>query len=347
MSRASSAAQRGLSEHEAYARPAQVVGSEQLDTFPRARLASSGVPCLLAYNGCISEPEGTTMDYDSTNVPRAQFACDVHTHTLASRHAYSTIGECVAAAKVAGLELLGSTDHYSCMISAADPHSPEYVRDYQYFVNFAMWPDVWDGVRVMHGVEADIVDLDGHLFGWDIVLREGITGKAFAHERTLKDYVWQGIDYAIASIHDDTFTQGATLAQTTQMYVGALDDPKVLALGHIGRAGVPFEVDEVLLAAKERGKLIEINEHSFAAQYGHGCHERCRHIAERCAELGVMVCTSTDAHIACDVGRFDAVAALFDEIHFPPELVATRSAEAFLSVLRGTASHGGCATRVV
>ena len=38
--------------------------------------------------------------------------CDVHTHTLYSRHAYSTILENVAAAKEAGLELLGSTDHF-------------------------------------------------------------------------------------------------------------------------------------------------------------------------------------------------------------------------------------------
>ena len=33
-------------------------------------------------------------------------AADIHTHTLASRHAYSTIAENVAAARAAGLELL-------------------------------------------------------------------------------------------------------------------------------------------------------------------------------------------------------------------------------------------------
>ena len=43
--------------------------------------------------------------------------CDVHTHTLYSRHAYSTILENVAAAKEAGLELLGSTDHFSVTTS--------------------------------------------------------------------------------------------------------------------------------------------------------------------------------------------------------------------------------------
>ena len=45
-----------------------------------------------------------------------QLRCDVHTHTLYSRHAYSTILENVHAAKEAGLELLGSTDHFSSML---------------------------------------------------------------------------------------------------------------------------------------------------------------------------------------------------------------------------------------
>jgi len=265
--------------------------------------------------------------YDSRHVPKSAFACDVHTHTLASIHAYSTLGECVAAARAAGLELLSSTDHYSCMIS-----SSLHVRDYAYFINFDMWPRVWDGVYVMRGVEADIVDLQGNLFGWNIPVREGITGRAYPSERTLKDIVWRDIDYAIASIHDGTFTEGASLAKTTEMYVRALEDPKILILGHAGRSGVPFELDPVLLAAKERGKLIELNEHSFSAQYGDERRMTCRRIAERCAELGVMISTGTDAHIACDVGRFDAVAALLDEIHFPEELIATRSKEVFLGV---------------
>lgn len=271
---------------------------------------------------------------DSDEAATAPFGCDIHTHTLFSRHAYSTIGECVAAARAAGLELLGSTDHYSAMISVATPDNPAYLRDYQHFINLSLWPREWDGVYVMRGVEADIVDLDGHLFGWDIVLCEGITGRAYKEPKTLKDKVWQEIDYAIASIHDETFTEGATLAQTTGMYVRALEEPKVIALGHPGRAGVPFEMDPVLTAAKELGKLIEINEHSFASHYSRRRKDVCRRIAERCAELGVMISVATDAHIACDVGRFDAVSELLEEIHFPRELVATRDAATFLSVVK-------------
>lgn len=42
-----------------------------------------------------------------------EIKCDVHTHTLYSRHAFSTIEENVRAASEQGLELLATTDHYS------------------------------------------------------------------------------------------------------------------------------------------------------------------------------------------------------------------------------------------
>ena len=46
-----------------------------------------------------------------------RISCDVHTHTLASRHAYSTIEENVRAAADQNFELLGSPDHGSRMLS--------------------------------------------------------------------------------------------------------------------------------------------------------------------------------------------------------------------------------------
>lgn len=264
--------------------------------------------------------------FDSENLKPSAFACDAHTHTLASRHAYSTIAECVAVAKARGLALLGSTDHYSCMTSPTLD-----VRDYQYYINFEVWPDVWDGVRVLHGVEADIVDLKGRLFGWDLPLVAGITGRPFKAEKTLAEMVLPHAQYVIASIHDETFCEGASLSETTAMYVGALEQPKVAMLGHIGRSGVPFDLDEVLICARELGKLIEINEHSFESHYGAERHARCREIAVRCAELGVSISCGTDAHIATDVGDFTRTRALLDEIDFPPELIAVADAERFCS----------------
>ena len=252
--------------------------------------------------------------------------CDTHTHTLFSRHAYSTIAENVSAAKSAGLELLGTTEHFSDML-----FDEQSVRNFQYFLNLHSWPHAWDGVQILHGCEADIVSLDGDLFGHDIHVPGGITSHETTSRHTLSELVFRDCDYVIASVHGKDFAEGASLAQATGMYIGALENPRVLMLGHTGRSGVPFDVDAVVGAARDAHKLIEINEHSLADTPA--SREPCRRIAERCAELGCAIAINSDAHICCDVGRFTNALAMLDEIGFPPELVATRSAEAFLAAI--------------
>lgn len=257
------------------------------------------------------------------------FKCDVHTHTLASRHAYSTILENVAAARDAGLELLGCTDHFSDML-----YPERDIRNFQNFINSVVWPRVHDGVVLLRGAEADIVSLDGRLFGQDVACPLSIVGRAYKQEKSLFERVTDGLDYLIASVHAPMFAEGATIARTTEMYVRALENPKVLILGHTGRSGVPFDIDEVLAVAREKHKLIELNEHSLSGGSGERHLEACRAIAERCAELGVGVSVSTDSHIAPAIGRARRVPAMLEEIGFPPELVATRSAAAFLEQMR-------------
>ena len=96
-------------------------------------------------------------------------------------------------------------------------------------------------------------------------------------------------------------------------------------------AGVPFEMDAVLTAARDMHKMIEINAESLRrSQFS----SICRDIAVRCAELGVTISTASDAHISTRIGRFDELEAMLDEIGFPEELVACRSREAFLAAMR-------------
>ena len=262
-----------------------------------------------------------------------QNLCDTHTHTLYSRHAYSTIHENVVAARDAGLELLGCTEHFSDMLFPLASLTEADFRDYQYFDNFAIWPEVWEGVRDLHGCEVDIRGLDGSLFGDLINVSRTITGKPLESIRTLSEKVFSVCDYAVASVHLDDFARDATVAQGTEMYLNALHRDKVLTLGHTGRSGVAYDLDEVIGEAARLGKLIEINEHSLESR-PHLESGICRSIAEKCAELGCQVAVNTDAHICCQVGDFHAALGMLEGIHFPQELIATRSAEAFLAAKR-------------
>ncbi len=259
--------------------------------------------------------------------------CDIHTHTLYSRHAYSTIMENAAAAQAAGLEVLGSADHFGCM-TAAELH----IRNYQFFINQRVWPRMWGNTLLLRGAEADIVSLTGELFGQSIHVPENITGQPYRLDHTLFSLATEELDYLVASVHRKDFAEGASVAQTTDMYLGALAQEKVFVLGHIGRSGVKFDLDEVLLEAKRRHKLIEINEHSLDGRHG-SAYKACCHVAERCAELGVGITTSTDAHIATSIGQFESVRELLDEVHFPKELVMNRSRAVLLGEM---AAAGVC-----
>lgn len=257
-----------------------------------------------------------------------QIACDVHTHTLYSRHAYSTIAENIAACREMGVELLGSTDHLSEML-----FPEQHLRNFQYFLNQTAWPRVWDGVVLLRGAEVDIVSLDGDLFGQDIDVPDTIVGRRYATDGSLFDRVTGSLDYLIASVHNGEFTKGAPIARTTSMYVRALENPHVFILGHTGRSGVPFDYDEVLTVAREKGKCIEINEHSLEIDSRGWFHSVCSNIAQRCAEMGVGIVVSTDAHVAPTIGRFHHAVSMLESIDFPEELIMNRDRRTFLQAL--------------
>ena len=260
-----------------------------------------------------------------------QNRCDIHTHTLFSGHAYSTINENVQAAAAAGLELLGSTDHFSAMLF------PDYRsgKNYQYLFSVKDWPRAWSGITVLRGVEADIVDPEGNLFGEDILLENRLNGGAYKDGKkpSLYGMVTRNLDYVIASIHGKEFTRDMTQAQNTQMYLNALRQPEVFMLGHIGRTGLDIDIDEIIRVSRDLKKPIEINEHSFHFPDS-GIDSRCRKIAERCAELGASVAVSTDAHICCNVGIVSQTLKMLEEIHFPQELIVTKDKETFLHALK-------------
>lgn len=157
-------------------------------------------------------------------------SCDIHTHTMFSAHAYSTIEENVYWAAERGLQVLGSADHLSSMVTAC----PNDLRSYQFFVNQDIWPRIWSGVLVLRGAEADIVSLDGSLFGEDTLVTLDIAGDSYSRQHSLFDLVTRNLDYLVASVHNPQIAEGATLAQTTEMYINALEHPKVFMLGHTG-----------------------------------------------------------------------------------------------------------------
>jgi putative hydrolase len=78
-----------------------------------------------------------------------KYEVDVHCHTIASGHAYSTIIENALEAAKKGLKMIAVTDH--------GPALGEGINRY-YFGNMVVIPRQIEGVYVLRGIEANIKD---------------------------------------------------------------------------------------------------------------------------------------------------------------------------------------------
>lgn len=250
---------------------------------------------------------------------------DPHTHTLFSGHAFSTIGENVTYAASMGLEAIGMADHFSPHFTPAGKNGPSWGG----IMNMPALPRIISGVTVLASVEIDIVDLEGRLAFWDCTVPKEYAG---GRDISVNTPLLESRDYAIASVHGFPGSRDGSRAQNTKMYCSALENPYIHIIGHPGRAGLRFDIDEVCRTAKALGKMLEINDHSFDSDTD--VTDECRRIALRCAELETKVVVSSDAHSAWFVGHFERALAMLEEIHFPPELIANRTLEGFLQTIQ-------------
>lgn len=233
---------------------------------------------------------------------------DIHTHTTASGHAYNTIYEMAQAARDKGLALLGISDHGPAMEGAACKH---------YFRSSRCIPRELFGVRILFGIEFNIVDYDG---------RVDLTPEFAAP-----------LDYGIASLHDVCITPGSAM-ENTRAYLKAMENPKVHVIGHPDDGTYPVDFDELVRHAAQHGVLIELNEASVKpGSYRKDGRANAAQILALCQRYGAQVLVSSDAHVAADVQRHDHALALLEELRFPEELVANRSVDALMAALSAKA----------
>ena len=141
---------------------------------------------------------------------------DTHTHTVLSGHAHSTLIENAAAAARIGLKGFVVTDHGPA-IPAAPPDFNLATLEYL--------PDVIEGVRVYHGVEANIVDFEGN-----IDLRE--------------KYV-KLTDFTIAGLHEVVIRTGG-LKKDTDAVLGALNNKYVDMISHPDNPNYSLDYEAVV-----------------------------------------------------------------------------------------------------
>ncbi len=231
-----------------------------------------------------------------------EFLLDTHCHTISSGHAYSTIGEIAETAAQKGLKLIAMTDHGPAM-----PGGPHIFH----IGNQRVIPDYIKGVRVLKGVEANIMDFKGRL--------------------DLPDSYLQRLDIVIASFHDVCIAPGS-VEENTGSLIAAMNNPYVDIIAHPGNPYYPVDIDRLVQCAYETGKLLEINNSSFIGSR-RGSEENCRRIAAKAREKGAVLTAGSDCHICYDVGKFNKVEEIFREVGMPEELVINTDPQKLIDYL--------------
>lgn len=228
---------------------------------------------------------------------------DTHCHTIASTHAYSTVMENIQAAKNQGLYALAITDH-----SENTPGSPGT----WYFNNLDTIPDEVEGVKVLKGVEANILNPKG--------------------ETDIPKDVKTPFNWVVASIHDVSYTGKHDIEECTQAWLNISKNPDVNVIGHSGLASFVYDYEKVIPEFGKNGKLVEINNASFYVRKSSICN--CRKIAEICKKHDVPIIINSDSHFCTNVGKFDKALELIKEINFPEELIINADQKRFESYLK-------------
>jgi len=156
---------------------------------------------------------------------------DLHIHTIASGHAFSTILEYINQANKNKMKIIGITDH--------GPMNEDAIISEVYFMCLYRIPKLINGVTVLKGIEANI-DNDG---GIDI-----------------SDSTRQRLDYVIAGLHPGGKFEDLGIKSNTAAMVKVIESGKINIISH------PFimsffktDIEVVAEQACKNNVLLEVN----------------------------------------------------------------------------------------
>lgn len=217
---------------------------------------------------------------------------DLHTHTMACGHGYSTLKENIEAAQECGLTFLGLSEHAPAMPGGTHPF---------FFGNYKCIPREYGDLRLFCGVEANIVDFDGNI--------------------DMEEYLLKRVDYVIASMHVACIKPGS-IEENTRASIKAMKNPYVKILGHPDDSRYPLDYEALVQAAKEEKVFLELNNSSLnPGAVRQNAAENAIKLLETCKKYQAPIVLGTDSHICYTIGKFDRAMEIVEAVDFPKELI--------------------------
>lgn len=233
-----------------------------------------------------------------------QVIADLHTHTLVSTHAYQTLTEMAAQAKACGYRALAITDH--------GPAMPDTAHLW-HFLSYDAMPRQLDGVVMLYGTEANVMDTKG--------------GVDFNQNQLA------ALDWVVASIHSPCVPGVLSVKEATRLWLGVAENPYIDCIGHSEQQNYRYDYDLVTKAFAKNNKVVELNGNSFNVRVD-GI-PNMRTLLRACEKSGCRIALDSDAHSAKEMREgLNKATALLEEINFPQELIVNASAESLVRELK-------------
>lgn len=218
---------------------------------------------------------------------------DLHTHTIASEHAYSTIHENTLYAAKTGIKYLGMTDHGPEMLGAPS----EY-----YFGNLSVLPDYINGVRILRGIEANIRN-DGSV--------------------DLPDTRLKMLDFAAAGIHPENGYTNSSCDENTNAIIKVIENKYIKMITHPDNPRFPVDYKKIAEAAFQNNVIIELNAGSYDKfkKGKRGVTEESVKMIKEIAKTGGYISLNSDAHFYTLIGDIEELIKIIEIADFPEELI--------------------------
>jgi len=236
---------------------------------------------------------------------KLNFILDLHCHTISSGHAYSTLTENAAHAASMGLTHMGIADH--------GPNMPGGAHLF-HFMNMSVLPNVIHGVRILKGMETNIISYYGEL--------------------DLPRMALEKMDFVIASLHRVVLPTASRKTNTSAI-IGAMENPNVHIIGHPNDVSYDIDIKAVVEAAARTRTILEINNSSLIpGSFRFNGEDEIAETIALCKEYGVQILASSDAHFSDAVGNFGLAKPLIEASGISEDLVINTCVEKLFNAIK-------------
>lgn len=234
---------------------------------------------------------------------------DLHVHTIASCHGFSTVLENMTYGIQAGMEYIAVTDHYYCHGSTID-----IMNEAHRMISVNRCSDRYMGMTVINGAEFNFGAADSVLACKDILNR--VRWKLLGlHDWFLKKPI---PSYTMKDITKILFETVYDMSDGVYPTAIAHIERGLKDTNDFSKDTLIKVMQNVLIFAKDNDLYMEVNESSAKNK---DLQDIMRIWIKMAKENGNKICLGSDAHFALHVGIFDNAITLLNEVDYPKELI--------------------------